>query len=252
MLCTLGRVWHSGSCSVNWPISLDIWRTAAYKAKVQDTTKPKPDRREYAKQWRARNSEYSKEYSKKYNKQWRVANKQRAASLAPGAYYDGSPKRCGGCREVRPRDPWFFCEDLCQNDHLNTFCRVCNRIRSYKDSERKQGRKNTQTLRVLYEIVDRYFKAQNGRCAIRSCRKPITFWADTVATACLEHDHRTGHIRGLTCKPCNDTLGNHPAGYFLDLAEYVAQATLDATKAPTNGSQSSTQTGAQSVVFTES
>jgi hypothetical protein len=51
------------------------------------------------------------------------------------------------------------------------------------------------------EYAKRYAE-QDGRCAI--CRRA------TGATRRLsvDHDHATGKVRGLLCRPCNDLLGH--------------------------------------------
>ena len=53
---------------------------------------------------------------------------------------------------------------------------------------------------------------QNGRCAI--CREPMT-------VPCIDHDHTTGLVRGLLCKPCNLGIGN-----FGDQPEHLMAAAI--------------------------
>ena len=66
-------------------------------------------------------------------------------------------------------------------------------------------------------------EAQGGRCAI--CRQPETHRdrSGSVQPLGVDHDHRTGKVRGLLCHSCNTALG-----YFRDdpalltaAAEYV-------------------------------
>lgn len=65
---------------------------------------------------------------------------------------------------------------------------------------------------------ERLYDAQGGRCAL--CR-----WA-TGATRRLsvDHDHLTGEVRGLLCRPCNDLLGRirDEMAYFLRGIEYLS------------------------------
>ena len=46
---------------------------------------------------------------------------------------------------------------------------------------------------------------QNGVCAI--CKNPPTVHARNRGVLCVDHDHATGKVRGLLCRPCNQGLG---------------------------------------------
>lgn len=48
---------------------------------------------------------------------------------------------------------------------------------------------------ALYEL-------QGGRCAIRDC--PATGKSRRLS---VDHDHKTGNVRGLLCRPHNDMFG---------------------------------------------
>lgn len=74
--------------------------------------------------------------------------------------------------------------------------RVANLTRAAKD--------RGLTLDQLAEIYD----GQDGRCAI--CGDEIFFslpGRGNRHTACIDHDHDTGLIRGLLCQGCNTGLG---------------------------------------------
>lgn len=69
--------------------------------------------------------------------------------------------------------------------------------------------KNRQ-LKILYGVDRKWLQAaiknQKGLCAICSCEKP-----GGIGTWHVDHDHKTGEIRGLLCSYCNLGLG-----YFED------------------------------------
>lgn len=51
------------------------------------------------------------------------------------------------------------------------------------------------------------FTKQNGVCAI--CRQPETEKRlDKIRSLSIDHDHKTGKVRGLLCMHCNAGLGN--------------------------------------------
>lgn len=45
------------------------------------------------------------------------------------------------------------------------------------------------------------YNAQGGRCPL--CKKPFT----RRRPSAVDHEHRTGEVRGLLCLPCNHALG---------------------------------------------
>jgi hypothetical protein len=54
---------------------------------------------------------------------------------------------------------------------------------------------------LTLEQWERCFKAQGGKCSL--CTKRFT----PSRLPCVDHDHRTGHVRGLLCQHCNYELG---------------------------------------------
>ncbi len=78
---------------------------------------------------------------------------------------------------------------------------------SVYNSRKKNGRvneiRNTKlknyglTLKKFNELIN----SQNNSCAI--CKKPFN-----EVTACIDHDHQTGKVRGLLCPNCNWALGH--------------------------------------------
>lgn len=64
---------------------------------------------------------------------------------------------------------------------------------------------------------DRLYEIQGGTCAL--CRRAT----GATKKLAVDHDHKTGQVRGLLCGPCNKTLGlarDDPA-YFMRAARYL-------------------------------
>jgi hypothetical protein len=53
------------------------------------------------------------------------------------------------------------------------------------------------------KIWYKLFNCQKGRCAICGIHQ-----ADLKRALCLDHDHKTGKVRGLLCYNCNFLIGN--------------------------------------------
>jgi hypothetical protein len=76
----------------------------------------------------------------------------------------------------------------------------------YRHRNRIQNLK--QNFGISLEEYQRMFDAQGGVCAI--CGKPETAKSNRgeVKLLAVDHDHRTGKIRGLLCAKCNTGVGN--------------------------------------------
>jgi Recombination endonuclease VII len=81
----------------------------------------------------------------------------------------------------------------------------------YKDYKRKNkerlsklNRENKFQVRYGISIEEHYnmFCVQKGKCA--SCSIPF----ENVNKAFVDHDHKTGKVRGLLCSSCNFALGS--------------------------------------------
>ena len=57
--------------------------------------------------------------------------------------------------------------------------------------------------------VEEMFEKQSGACLI--CGKPLVLGGKLPNSAKVDHNHRTGAVRGLLCDHCSRGLG-----YFLD------------------------------------
>ena len=112
-------------------------------------------------------------------------------------------------------------------DGLSSYCRSCKNARSKKSPNYNKNIRNSY-LKKNYGIdedeYERMFDAQDGVCAI--CRLPETRTKKSKSNdlnqqtrLAIDHDHKTGNIRGLLCYKCNVGLG-----YFQDDATRLNKA----------------------------
>lgn len=96
---------------------------------------------------------------------------------------------------------------------LDTRCKSCMKVYS-----RASDLKNFYGLTV--EDYNRLFTQQEGKCAI--CGREQVIEKRQLA---VDHDHKTGAVRGLLCGKCNMTLGlfNDKASIFLEMYQYLTE-----------------------------
>lgn len=147
-------------------------------------------------------------------------------------------KRCAKCGTVYPATIEYFHRQSKSKDGLNSYCKLCNLkvCRLYRNSEEgktvskkyqqsekgKQSQKKyaattnghqkrrNNSLKSKYNFtLDEYnqlFKLQNGVCAI--CLKKETAKNQYgVRLLSVDHDYKTGEVRGLLCDRCNRMIG---------------------------------------------
>lgn len=146
-------------------------------------------------------------------------------------------KQCIHCGETKPLDD--FGNDRRRKDGKFPYCKSCynemrrnpvareqarKRVKAARDAspELRKARVNAERERryqKLYGIsTDEYEKMlafQEGGCAICG-RKPKNLRLS------VDHDHRTGEVRGLLCHICNKTLHyNVDSDWLFEAYEYI-------------------------------
>lgn len=120
------------------------------------------------------------------------------------AVADGS-KRCATCNEWKPIDEFSKRKD--RNMAPLSSCRICSADLGRDRANSDHGR-NARYLRE-YGVTLAWYQetlvAQGGACAI--CRKPPDPNNRNFPHLVIDHDHRTGTVRGLLCHLCNTGLG---------------------------------------------
>jgi hypothetical protein len=155
---------------------------------------------------------------------WRRQAQERARERATPL--DLSTKRCCVCSTEKDKSE--FNRNKSSRDGLQSCCRVCQsakqkrfrpkyqeRERAYRDLNR--DRRRDQTLRRQYGMgsaeYDALFSAQLGVCAICGNKEVSRHKSGEIKPLAVDHDHKTGRVRGLLCTSCNLAIGQfreHP------------------------------------------
>ena len=83
----------------------------------------------------------------------------------------------------------------------------------------QRKRKIRQWYGISFEDAENILKIQGGVCGNKACNLPLNI-IDTKAQ--IDHDHKTGKVRGILCRECNIALGllKDKAEVAIGLAEY--------------------------------
>lgn len=88
--------------------------------------------------------------------------------------------------------------------------------REYKQNNKEyiEERRCKKTYNLTFEEIDQILITQNHKCLI--CGKSLM-----ETKRCIDHDHKTGKIRGILCDMCNTGLG-----HFYDNPEFLRKTVL--------------------------
>jgi Recombination endonuclease VII len=99
-----------------------------------------------------------------------------------------------------------------ENNTKKTYCNECNK--QYERSrwsklptEKKRAKWLKNKYDLTFEEYESKFNQQDGRCECCSKSISITTTGNGPDTACVDHCHTTGKVRGLLCNHCNRALG---------------------------------------------
>ena len=82
------------------------------------------------------------------------------------------------------------------------YCYRCGIIVRQEKSKGAHTRAIEERYGLTGEEYDALYELQGGRCAL--CR-----WATgRTRRLSVDHNHKTGEVRGLLCRPCNNLLGH--------------------------------------------
>jgi RNase P subunit RPR2 len=124
-----------------------------------------------------------------------------------GYTYSNTPptmKKCNMCQTVKPLTDYHYNVKNGENyRYAQSRCKECDIIRreKYRETAKKQrvGQYRLQKYGLTEGEYQDLVLFQNNICAI--CNKPNN------KTLNIDHDHKTGKVRGLLCHYCNIGLG---------------------------------------------
>lgn len=136
-------------------------------------------------------------------------------------------KICPGCKEEYPYTEEYFYNNKTMVSGLTHYCKSCmkrNTTRSGNRSEEKilklQHMQRINLFKKTYSLTEQDVRDLmdlfKGTCHI--CGKSLVT-PESQKSYAIDHDHKTGEIRGLLCKLCNVGLG-----HFQDSPELLEKA----------------------------
>lgn len=119
-------------------------------------------------------------------------------------------KKCPKCGEEKSL--YEFRKNKAQKDGLACWCNTCSKIanksprnieyqKEYRESDKGKNARLKHKYGIDLSDFNRMHAAQNGCCAI--CNETFVSVRDTH----VDHNHITGKIRDLLCRPCNLAVG---------------------------------------------
>lgn len=123
--------------------------------------------------------------------------------------------RCAKCETLKSKDDFY--EDGRTYSGYSPYCKSCNSLscKQYRSKTTRKEMRNRQLQADYGLTLEQYhmiLTLQNNACAI--CGK-----TDEYRALCVDHDHKTGKVRGILCSSCNRALG-----YFHDRVDVLKKA----------------------------
>ena len=126
-------------------------------------------------------------------------------------------KVCNDCKIEKSLDDFYKLGN--KGGKRNNFLHICKPCSRKEVSSRGPQSRYKKRYNLTVDQVDEMLRAQNSLCGI--CNIEIHLGHDQIddhrkkATACVDHDHQYGYIRGLLCDNCNKGLGNFRDSHFI-------------------------------------
>ena len=126
-------------------------------------------------------------------------------------------KTCSKCGEAKTREE--FPSHSKNRDGLGCWCKLChyNHTKKWRKTGRGQLSERKRKLKkygLTIESFDALWTSQGGVCPI--CNGVLARVGNKYG---VDHDHKTGKVRGILCDKCNVGLGS-----FKDNPEFLHKA----------------------------
>lgn len=118
-------------------------------------------------------------------------------------YFQPQGYQCRSCRNEKQRMYWNGLPEDIREKRKNSseYQKEWVKKNSEKVKESARAQHLKRKFKMTVEEYDSILESQNGVCKI--CGNVCA----TNKALAVDHDHRTGKIRGLLCKNCNTALG---------------------------------------------
>jgi len=145
-----------------------------------------------------------------YVRAWQEENR-RLRSLSDAEAATLSCRECGAAKAADS-----FGKNWTTVSGRNSECLECSRLRDRaryaRDSNKRKAQAKWGAVKQKFGLTKEQwqtiFHEQDGLCAI--CCDDLNAVPEgrkDKRTACIDHDHRTGRVRGLLCARCNQGIG---------------------------------------------
>lgn len=121
-------------------------------------------------------------------------------------------KVCSVCKEELPLVDFY--KQSANKDGLAYRCKSCDRVARRAFSQSTRGKKLTRDANRRHkynmspEEFENLWELQNGKCAVCSIELDDSFVKQHKPNkVVIDHNHKTGKVRGLLCTKCNKGIG---------------------------------------------
>jgi len=157
-----------------------------------------------------------------YMQEYYLAHEGRMRSrIIPGA--ERQSKLCKQCNTIKSRNEFTIRKTGPRIGHLAAYCKICsiavNKVAMERDPSIYRRIQRPSKLKCYYGITiedyNRMLAKQGGGCALCGATNPLvgnrTYLRNGKKTKRtvfdVDHNHKTGKVRGLLCTRCNRLVG---------------------------------------------